>query len=223
MKEGPMKEGLSAETEEMLQRVRAEQRMPDTHRRRLRGTVLARIAAAGTATLVAGQAMGIAVKTVVGIAIVGSLGTGGYIALRPTPVPTEAPARRAPSRAVVEPRVSAPPTVEPATPAPVPRKRAVERRVAAAPGGTLADETALLRQADRALRAGDRSAALASLDEHAARFPAGALAMERTALRLIVSCDLGVAQQGTIAAYLAAHPGAPLAARVRRACAAGAR
>ena len=216
-----MREGLSAETQEMLRDVRAQQRMPDTHRRRLRGAVLARIAAAGTATLVAGQAMGIAVKTVVGIAIVGSLGTGGYLALRPTPVAVEAPARATASRAGVAPEVIAPPADEPARPASIQRRRAVERKVTAAPSSTLADETALLRQADRALRAGDRSAALALLDDHAARFPAGALAMERTALRLVVSCELGVAQQGTVAAYLAEHPGSPLAARVRRACSAG--
>jgi hypothetical protein len=216
-----MREGLSAETEELLRHVRAQQRMPDTHKRRLRGAVLARIAAAGTATLVAGQAMGIVAKTVLGIAIVGSLGTGGYLALRPTPVAVPAPARATASRAVVVPEATAPPAVESARPTSVPRKRAVERKVAATPSSTLADETALLRQADRALRAGDRSAALASLDDHAARFPAGALAMERTALRLVVSCELGVAQQGTVASYLAEHPGSPLAARVRRACSAG--
>lgn len=217
--------GLSPETEEILRLAREGERMPPAHRRRLKGAVLARIAFASTATLAAGQATatglsaGLAAKTVVGIALLGSLGAGGYFALRP--------ARHAPpaTHVALAPRVEPAPVILPepeATPvevaAPVVRRRPVARHVAA-PASDLAVETRLLRDADRALRAGDSAQALSLLDAHAARFPKGALAPERAAERLIVTCELNVADPRRVDQYLASHPAAPLAARVRRACA----
>jgi hypothetical protein len=240
-------EGLSAETQEVLRRARVSERMPQTRKRWLKGAVLARIAVASTATLAAGQGaatamgLGFVAKAVVGIAVVGSLGAGSYLALRPAPA-HEAPARpqhvnapalralapapRAPEPAlpaVVEP--PAPPVVEvPVAPPVVARTSAVrtrrpaERHAAPDATSTLAAETALLRDADRALRAGDTATALARLDEHASRFPNGALAPERSAERLIVLCQLGVADSRAVDRFLAARSGSPLAARVRRAC-----
>ncbi|HVU52783.1 MAG TPA: hypothetical protein VHL80_19010, partial [Polyangia bacterium] len=108
--------GLSPETEEVLRRARVGARMPQTRKRWLKGAVLARIAVASTATLAAGQgaatAMGVGfvAKAVVGIALVGSLGAGSYLALRPArPV---APAH--------PPRLAAPSAPKPADPAPAP-------------------------------------------------------------------------------------------------------
>jgi hypothetical protein len=127
----------------------------------------------------------------------------------------------APPRAVVEkleppaaPVVEAPPAVKPPA-----RVHRVERQVAAAPASTLAAETTLLRDADRALRAGDTATALARLDEHAARFPDGALAPERAGERLVVLCEVGAADPRAVSQFLAARVGSPLAARVRHACA----
>ncbi len=210
--------GLSPATEEVLRRARQGERMPTRHKRRLKGAVLAKIAFASTATLAAGQAtatgfsVALAAKAVVGIAIVGSLGAGGYLALRPTrPAPPS-------THVALAPRVEAPPVVAPEPPAatPAPRHRVHH---AAAPVSDLAEETVLLRDADRALRAGNSTRALALLDEHAARFPKGALAPERTAERLIVTCELGVADSRRVDQFLASRAASPLAARVRRACA----
>jgi hypothetical protein len=224
---------LSPETEEILRRVREGERMPPAQRRRLKGAVLARIAFASTATLASGTAvatgMGAAAKTAVGLVVMASLGTGGYFTYRAVA------AHRA---RVVAPLVSPVAAVEP-VPAPAPEppaapvfikaptttvsartRRPPERHVAVAAvdPGTLAKETALLRQADAALRAGDTARAIALLDQHAARFPQGVLAPERTAERLIVLCQVGGADRGAVAQYLAAHPASPLTSRVRGAC-----
>jgi hypothetical protein len=216
---------LSPETEEVLRRARTGERMPSTHKRRLKGAVLARIAFASTATLAAGQvtvsAMGLAAKAVVGIALMGSIGAGSYLALRSSRYDALAPTPRV---ADAIPAVFAPVAPLNVVPVPVPppptsrARRPIERRVAAAEPSTLAQETTLLRDADRALRAGDTTAALSLLDEHAARFPRGALAPERSAERLIVFCQVGAADSRAVARFLAAYPGSPVAARVKRAC-----
>jgi hypothetical protein len=226
-------DSLSLETEEVLRRARLGERMPQTRKRRLKGTVLARIAVASTATLAAGQgaatAMGVGfvAKTVVGIALVGSLGAGLAVALRPAhrhvePYAPRAVATGAPRIVVSSPPAVVPPVVarEPVEREPVARAhRSVDHRVAPDETRKLVAETALLRDADRALRAGDPATALARLDEHATRFPKGALAPERTAERLIVLCEVGAADPRAVEQFLAARSGSPLAARVRRACA----
>jgi len=78
--------GLSPETEDVLRRAREGARMPTPHKRRLKVAVLARIVFA-SATLGAAptavSAMAVATKVVVGLAIVGTLGAGSYVALRP--------------------------------------------------------------------------------------------------------------------------------------------
>lgn len=62
---------------------------------------------------------------------------------------------------------------------------------AAPPTGSLAEEYALIRAAQRALGAGDARTALARLDEHAARFAQGALANERRIARVAALCEAG--------------------------------
>jgi hypothetical protein len=218
--------GLSSETEEILRRARQGERMPTTHKRRLKGAVLARIAFASTATLAAGQAtvsamgVGFAAKAVVGIALVGSLGAGITLALRPARPHVEMAVPRFVS--TLPPAVIEPPAPSPVAPpvivkAPIAHARRSALRPVAV--STLADETALLRDADRALRAGDTSTAMERLDEHATRFPKGTLAPERSAERLIVLCEVGAADQRAISEFLAERSSSPLAARVRRACA----
>ncbi|HXI54803.1 MAG TPA: hypothetical protein VNO55_02005 [Polyangia bacterium] len=221
-------DGLSAETREVLRQARLGERMPASRKRRLKGAVLARIAFASTATLAAGQAtatglFGAAVaKTVVALAVVGSLGAGSYLALRPARRHTQ-PQPAAP--VVAAPRVEAAAAAAPAVEAPAPvsapasRHGAIARRAPPPPASDLAAETALLRAADRALRQGDPATAMARLDEHAARFPRGALAPERAAERLIVACEVGAADPIRVDQFLATHAASPFAARVRRACA----
>ncbi len=78
----------------------------------------------------------------------------------------------------------------------------------------------LLRAAQGALRGGDGRAALAHLDEHARRFPAGALTAERRAARVLALCASGrAAEAGADAArFEEEYPRSPLLSRVSAAC-----
>jgi hypothetical protein len=114
----------------------------------------------------------------------------------PTPSPSAAPEWVFPSRA--------PPARAPSAPSPSP----------------LDAELALLRTAHDALKAHDPAAALRALDEHARRFPDGAMVEEREASRVFALCDLARTDEATDAAsrFLREHPSSPLAARVAHAC-----
>jgi hypothetical protein len=81
-------------------------------------------------------------------------------------------------------------------------------------------EVSLLGEAQRALRAHDEQRALALLEDHARRFPSGALGEEREATRVAALCALGRAAEAGAAAdrFLVAFPGSPLTARVLHAC-----
>ncbi len=117
-----------------------------------------------------------------------------------------------------------PPTVSAdAANAPVARPSARAPSVAssvATSGNDLAEETRLLGEAQAALGAGRAADALAALDAHATRFPKGALALERRALRAMALCASGRATEGRseAAAIEAQIPGSPLAKRVAETC-----
>jgi hypothetical protein len=239
-----MNGGLSHETEEVLRRARLSEAMPLAKRRKLKAAVLSRIAAAGSVTLAASEAaggglwasgFGAAIKGAATFAVVASLGAGGYFAMRP--------AHRMPTQpAVVEARDPKPQASEIPPPAavvfapPQATARLARAKVAARPASrpapapapavaapvvessSLAEETQLLREADRAVRAGDGERAMALLNDHAARFPDGNLAPERAAERLVVLCLDGKADASAASRFLAAHPGSALTARVKQAC-----
>jgi len=105
----------------------------------------------------------------------------------------------------------------------VPRRRVTsddpaEDRTEATPND-LAAELALLSRAQHAHARGDFDAALAALDEHERRFPAGDLVAERRGHRAIVLCADDPASGRPFATrFLREHPRSPLARRVRRAC-----
>jgi len=84
----------------------------------------------------------------------------------------------------------------------------------------LAEEVALLKAAQTALGSGRPSDALASLDQHVARFPKGALALEQRALRAMALCASGRSDEGRRIsdALSTSAPGSPLAERVAAAC-----
>lgn len=84
----------------------------------------------------------------------------------------------------------------------------------------LAAEVELITAAKTALDTGDPDVALARLADHARRFPDGQLASERRGYRAIALCEAGkpAAGRGEARLFLDAHPGSPLAPRVRRAC-----
>ena len=109
--------------------------------------------------------------------------------------------------------------------APLPSAPARVRAPAAAPaapggGDTLTAELALMRDANAALRAGEADRALAVLDEHRQRYPAGVLAEERDAAVVLALCRaLRVAEAREAAdAFLREHPRSPQARRVATAC-----
>jgi hypothetical protein len=248
---------FSRETEDVLRRARITEAMPVEKRRRLKAAVLARLAAGGVA-FVSGEAaasgfwasaFGSATKGFAAVALVASVGVGGYVAVRTSPKVSPAVPARA---AIVEPRAAAAP--EPAAPAtreapsPSPRVRTparvqerkppVELVFVPAPApppavatpapapverSTLAEETRLLREADRALRGGSPEAAITLLDEHASRFPDGVLAPERSAERMVALCQLGKADAAAATRFLANRSSSPLAARIRQACGVGTR
>jgi len=236
---------LSPETEEVLRRARLSTAMAPEQRRRLKSRIVARIAAAGT-LLVASDAaarggfalwsgaLSTTAKGVTALALVASLGAGGYIATRavqrahaPVAQPAHqepAPARLAEPTEVLEPSAPAVKTSivpAPAQDAPVKVPSHVATRAPSTPADApsqLLEETKLLTDAERSLGAGNAARATALLDEHAARFPNGQLAPERAAERMVIQCQTGKAGAAAGQLFLSEHPGSPLGARIKQAC-----
>jgi hypothetical protein len=132
----------------------------------------------------------------------GALGSGALLVLREEPAPEPAapvpaapvvaehsqPAAPEPAPAPAEPAAVAPePEPAPVEPAPVASTRATPPKTSAVAHPParegLAQEVELLQRAQTALRQGDNAKAVALCDEHAARFPDGALSTERKTLR----------------------------------------
>lgn len=86
---------------------------------------------------------------------------------------------------------------------------------------TILEEAKLLRQARAALDGNDGRAALRALDEHATRFPNGALSEERSAVRVLALCAAGRLEEARsqARAFLSARPQSPMAEQLRRSCA----
>jgi len=124
-------------------------------------------------------------------------------------VPPDAPA----VSAQVSPAFSASASLEPVPSAPV-KARATKAEDPAA-------ELALVSSMQLALRSGNASQALALANEHARRFPSGALVQEREGARAIARCQLAPpAGRGAIlGAFEQRYASSPYAARVRAACA----
>lgn len=116
------------------------------------------------------------------------------------------------------------PSIEAAPVDATPREddRPATKRPRATP--TLADELALLRDADAALARGDAKKALVLLGEHAKTFPRGQMVPERMLQRAVALCRLGqrVRSRTAIDKLLAAYPTTPLRARANAVCAEGA-
>lgn len=158
------------------------------------------------------------------VGTVGLVAIGGALYLangntRALPPPSNAVAPR--PAVVVEP----PPAPEtPAAPEAVPSVasvRAVPAERIARPGrariDTLGEEVSLLTLAGKELHSGRPASALKALDEHQSRFPAGALAQERSAVRVRALCALGrTSQAAAEAAKLARN--APQMTRAEHPC-----
>lgn len=100
-----------------------------------------------------------------------------------------------------------------------PRPAASQPRVAAK-AEEPADELALVSAMQLALRSGNASQALALANEHARRFPGGALVQEREGARAIAHCQLATpaSRSAILASFEQRYAGSPYAARVKDAC-----
>lgn len=151
--------------------------------------------ATGTAAATAkagGFGLGAKLATLVAIGTVGAavVVTQTSSTPPPLPVPARATAALAPSAPNVAPPEPAPVTLEQLPPAePLPAPKAVAKSA-----DTLAEEAALLHQAQAAWRAGQSAQALSLANQHAQRFPRSQLGNERDVLRVLSMCKLGQVQ-----------------------------
>ena len=85
---------------------------------------------------------------------------------------------------------------------------------------SLAEELALLRDADAALDAGNAKKALALLDQHAREYPRGQMVPERLLQKAIALCKLGKREKSRaqVDKLLRAYPTTPLRARASDVC-----
>lgn len=117
-----------------------------------------------------------------------------------------------PSRPAVTPAADS----QPVPPPPVETSTSVLAPVVT---GTLAEELAILRGAQRALRDEDAASALRGLDDHLARFPDGALARDRDIARVAALCALDRDAEATsLAAALDASGTTPAVGRALSRC-----
>ncbi|MBL8950417.1 MAG: hypothetical protein JNK82_06550 [Myxococcaceae bacterium] len=108
-----------------------------------------------------------------------------------------------------EPVVTAPAPVQ-AAPVPEPRRE----------DDTLEAEAQALHEVQAALRARDSERALALIAEQNRRFPRGQLQPERDGARVLALCASDVTNgTAALSQFVAAHPGSPLLARLKAACA----
>jgi len=87
-------------------------------------------------------------------------------------------------------------------------------------GGSVAAEVALLRKVGAALRSGDAKGALVGVEEHARRFPNGALSEERDMERIVALCALDRRPEAARARdrFQRAYPASSHETRIRAAC-----
>jgi len=162
----------------------------------------------GTLSSIAALALFFAGGAGLGLLVAG--GRGRVVHRIEAPVPV-APATCAPA---AQPMVPVPAPVAPLAPSVV-----GARREHAAPGASLGAEMLLVRGAQIALREGRAGEAMSSLDEHARRFPAGALSRERDGLRAIALCTLERPEARSVAERaILRDPSTPLARRIATAC-----
>jgi len=105
--------------------------------------------------------------------------------------------------------------------APPPAFTLQPREAPVAQGPSIGSEVELLKRAQRELAAGNASASLAVLDDHAQRFATGALRAERLAARVFALCELGQVEAARAAAreFLSVAADSPLVPRVAASCA----
>ena len=224
---------LGPDARAILESARNSDDPSDAQCARVRRSLLASVAVAGTVPLAASStAAAAALKVVLPIAVVvaGSVGAGVWWHARhgsvqgiaPTRAPISVPASN------TSPSLSLAPTspaVDVGKVVDAPRARRTTasseaRNAPVAPHNRLEDETRLLGQVNEALRAGNPTGAQALLDDYDHRFPAGVLREEMQATRVIARCQAtpGPFAQEAARQFLVQHPASPLAPRVASSC-----
>ena len=222
---------LSPQARALLRAARSYDEPTDADARRVRVSVLTKVAAgvgaaAGLTSYASGASALLAGATVkIGAAVLLCAGIGTYAAVQ-----LRAPAPEHVRPAVVQTQPTKAPerllAVAPVEEAPALQVESKGRVHASGPSHrrrTTADlegEARLLEEADAEIRAGNPSAALVRLAEHAAKYPTGALSDEREGVRAIALCRAGRSIEGRAAAdkFLSGTRKTSLAARVRTAC-----
>jgi type IV secretory pathway VirB10-like protein len=211
---------LSKEARALLDAARGGDDPGAADQARVREKVMAAVGVGAAAAAGAGAKGSItAGKTVLALVLAGTIATVAYLALRSPERRTDVPENTVP--------VPVPaPVPEPApvvTPAPEeieieePAKRPTTRKPVE---DTLAAETALLKKANAAIRAGDADGALAAVAEHQKKYPKGHLVEEVAATRVRALCAAGRTGEGMAARdrFLARWPKSVHAPRVQAAC-----
>lgn len=119
----------------------------------------------------------------------------------------------APPRAAARPARPRPRAARSSDPTPEPSS------ARAAETGSLLAELTLIREAQRAVVARDTAAALAALDQHAARYPAGSLVREREITRIRALCEARRTSEAERVAASIAENADPAVARALSRCA----
>ena len=199
---------------------------PSEQQLRRTGRVLAlRLGVGAAATLTSATAWGgFWSKVTIALLLAGATGAGTSLWWRATASSKASGKAVAPLAAKPSAPDSVPVFPDIAAPANKPVHHATQRRLASSARATLPngleEETALVASANRKLDAGERSGALALLDEYDRLFPRGLLREESAATRTIVHCQLdGGRHAGAWARHFREqHARSPLLPRVEHAC-----
>jgi len=234
-----MTSDLSSEARDLLRAARSFDDPSEADLRRVRATVMIRVGAAGIGAAIGATMssfsfagvealfgstaakIGAAVLVVAGLSAGSHVGTRSHFIARPAVVvdPSRESVAPALPRSSIAVDDSVPGEAQPA-------EVSGRGRTAASRGAhprrqtpDLDGEVHLLEQADAELRRGDNGAAIERLNEHALRYPSGALSEEREGVRAIALCRGGKVEGKSMAdRFLAATRKSALANRVRAAC-----
>lgn len=230
---------LKGTSRSLIAAARPAERPTDEDRARVRARVMAKVAGAGAAAAATGLAASgasasgavaagagagvlkaIVVGAIAGICVVGA----AEVARPPAPSLAPRPVESAPAVIVKSAEIGnfPPPPVEapkPSSSAPEPRAARPEPRPPSSAG--LREEVEILKEAQRAIAAGETDRAVGLLDQHESRWKGGALLEERLAARAIALCGARKGPEARLAAlrFFQEAKGSPLEERVRAACA----
>jgi len=214
---------VDSELERLLSHTRAETEPSRSARARIRAALEARLAAPAAPPPWIGRAKLVGLLGAVGLVV--GLGVWRWRAPAPAPLVEMTPAvpstNVAPLTTPPEPRPEPVSVTAPSAPEPAPSHAALV--APARPVAPVTDpraELELIAAMQAALRSGNAALALARAEEHAKRFPRGALVEEREGVRAVARCRLAEpgARAAVEAAFLKRYASSPYAARVRDAC-----